>query len=404
MIYELKKFYKNPAIKILFVIVIFLSISMPIYFIYDFHVEGFDFEKEETTMETGLKAIKNRKERVQKFKGILTEEKLNKSLEYYKSVEGEEFSVHKMEEEYPSFYGILYEGFSPYISVEDFNIAEIKNTKDYYSRNTIKLKEEIDSLGENFLTETEKDEIIKRGEEIDKPFEIDFIGQWQPVISSLFFPYLIIVFLGILISSQIFSFEKENEMDLILNISHKKKLKRIGINKILAMIFYLTIVFLISTIIISGIVFGFVGVSGWNTQIQLLPDLFTSIYNFTIGQMYLYFILISFISIIAITLIGTLVNSICKNTYISLIFTGILTITPMFLANNQSLPLIIQKIMYLQPIDGINIIPIVQSLFTFNLLGKNILLITGIFIIGIIYIVLGFILSPIIFSKRINEN
>ena len=39
---------------------------------------------------------------------------------------------------------------------------------------------------------------------------------------------------------------------------------------------------------------GIVGVSGWNTEIQLLPDLFTSIYDLTIGQMYLYFVLMYF--------------------------------------------------------------------------------------------------------------
>lgn len=267
----------------------------------------------------------------------------------------------------------------------------------------IKVKEKIDSSGDNYLTDNEKEEAISRAEKIEKPFTFDFTGQWQPVLSSLFFPYLIIVFLGIIVSSQIFSFEKEKEMDLILNGAGKKKLRKIGFNKVFSMIFYIAIVFIICTLIVSAIVFGIVGVSGWNTEIQLLPDLFTSIYDLTIGQMYLYFVLMSFVSIIAITLIGTLINSICQNTYISLIFTGLLTITPMFLVNDRTIPVFIQKILYLQPINGISIIPIMQSLFSFNIFGVNILLGTGIFIIGLLYTLIFIIVSPIIFSKKISK-
>lgn len=134
MIYELKKFYKNPAVKILFVIAIVLSIAMPTYFLLDFHSEGYDFEKQETTMEIGLKGIKNRKEKVQKNKGELRTEKLNESLEYYKSIKNHEYPINEMEEKYPGMYGVLYDGFSPYVPLEDFNIDEIDNTDDYYSR------------------------------------------------------------------------------------------------------------------------------------------------------------------------------------------------------------------------------------------------------------------------------
>ena len=59
MLYEMKKFYKNPAVMIVLVLAILLSISMPLFFINSY--EGYDYSTGEEIVIRGLDALKDRK-------------------------------------------------------------------------------------------------------------------------------------------------------------------------------------------------------------------------------------------------------------------------------------------------------------------------------------------------------
>ncbi|KEH90976.1 hypothetical protein Z965_09170 [Clostridium novyi A str. BKT29909] len=101
-------------------------------------------------------------------------------------------------------------------------------------------------------------------------------------------------------------------MDIILNSAGRKKLVSIGLRKIFAMIAYLTLEFILCTVICTTIIVGMFGASGWNCQIQILPKFFANIYNWSIGKMFINHFIIAWISILSVALIGAFINSIIQ--------------------------------------------------------------------------------------------
>lgn len=402
MIYEMKKFYKNPAVIILFVFAVSLSIAMPIFFINSY--ESYDYSTGEEIIITGLDGINDRKEKMQNSSGVLSIDKLNNALELYKSVSNVDTAYFKIEEEYPGIFLLLKEAYSPFIGSSGFQVSNILNTDNFYDRNIEKVGEKIESYGTNYLSTAEKQEVLKRASEIKKPFTLEFIDQWPILIKSLLFSYFAIVFSAIIISNQLFSFEKEENMDIILNTAGRKKLKTIGYKKVLAMLTYLTLEFLICSVFVSSIVFELSGVSGWDVQIQILPQFFTIIYNLSIGQMYLYYMLIAWICILCVALIGAFINSIFQKTYTSVIISTLLVVVPMFLKDSEFLSFNIQKFLYLQPVNGVNLFSFIDSLFSYNLCGSRVLTSTAMIIFAIACSAICIFLSPFIFTYRINKS
>ena len=192
-------------------------------------------------------------------------------------------------------------------------------------------------------------------------------------------------------------------MDIILNAVGRKKLKYIGFKKVLALLIYLTLEFLICSIIVSSIVFVPLGVSGWNSQIQILPEFFMSIYNLSFGQLYIYSMVIAWISILCIALIGAFINSIFQKTYTSLIISILFTVSPMFLRNSEYLPINVQKILHSQPINGINIFSYIISLYSYHLFNNTVLTSTIILTFAVVCSIICIFLSPLIFAYRINR-
>lgn len=396
----MRKFYKNSAIIILTGVIVFLSIGMPIFFIYDY--ENYDYSKDEEAVVGGLEGLKLRKQQIKKVEGILTIDELNQALILYKSFPLGSKAYYKVEDQYPGLFQLLREAYSPYAEENNFVVNNISNADDFYEKSAQKVKSKMEAFGEGYFSQKEIEEALHRVDEIDKPFLLKFVDQWAILIKSLIFVYSGIVFLAIIISSQIFSYEKEKNMDIILKATGKRKLLKVGYKKSLAMIWYLVIQFFLSNVIVAGIVFGLLGISGWNSQLQIMPDFFTVIYNWTFGEAYIIFMSISGICILSIALIGAFINAIFQRTYTSLIILILIIIPPMFLKNNSFLPRTIERLFMIQPINGINLLGYIDSLFNYKIGVFQILSATTILYLAIGYFIVFFILSPYIFEKRIN--
>ncbi|MDR7870351.1 MAG: hypothetical protein RIN55_05795 [Tissierellaceae bacterium] len=398
----MKKFYKSSSVVILLALSILLSIAMPIFFINSY--ESYDYSTGEEITIKGLSGLKDKKEKVQRISGILSVDKLNNALELYKSVPNRDKAYFKIEEEYPGIFPLLKEAYSSLIGSSGFQVSDIPNADSFYDRNIEKVEERIDLFGNNYLSNAEKQKAIKRALNIKKPYLYEFTDQWPILIKSLLFSYFAIVFSSIIISNQLFSVEIEEGMDIILTTAGRKKLISIGCKKVFAMLTYVTLEFLVCSILVSSIVFGLLGVSGWNVQIQMLPQFFTIIYDLSIGQMYLYYMLIAWISILCVALIGALINSIFQKTYTSIVISTLLITVPMFLKNSEFLSFDIQRFMYIQQINGVNLFSFIDSLFSYNLLSSRVLTSTAIILFSIACSAICIILCPYFFAQRINKN
>lgn len=403
MLYEMKKFYKNSAIIILLVLGILLSIAMPVFFIHDY--ESYDYSTGKEVAIKGLDGLRLRKEQVKKTTGVLSTEKLDDALALYKSLPAGDEAYFKVEEDYPELFRFLKEAYLPYAGGNEFLlVGSIPNADDFYDRNVEQVKGKIIAYGETtYLSDDETQEVLKRASVIEKPFKYEFFDQWPILIKSLIFVYPVLAFSAILISNQLFSFEKEKNMDIILNSVGRKKLIGIGYKKILAMVCYLTFEFLLCSIIVSSIVFGLVGVTGWNSQIQIMPEFFTMVYNWSLGQMFICFMIIAWICILSIALIGAFINSVFQKTYASLIMSVLLIVPPIFLKSSSFLPVPVRKFLCTQSINGINLLSFIDSLFSYKIGPYRVLNSSIIVVFAGVYFIICMLLAPILFTKRINK-
>ncbi|KEH89094.1 membrane protein [Clostridium novyi A str. 4540] len=402
MFSEMKKFYKNTAIIISLVLSVVLAIGMPILFIYDY--ASYDYSNGKEVVIEGVKGLNYRKQQMQKVSGILSTDKLNKALNFYKSQPKGDDAYFKIEDKYPGMYSFLKDAYAPYGSGSSFDVSSIQNADNFYNKSTERVEEKINLFGKKVISTSEKQEGINRAAIIGKPYNIEFVDQWTILIKSLLLVYIFIILSGILISNQLFSFEKENNMDIILNSAGRKKLVSIGLKKIFAMIAYLTLEFILCTVICTTIIIGMFGASGWNCQIQILPKFFANIYNWSIGKMFINHFIIAWISILSVALIGAFINSIIQKTYASLTIAAFLTVTPMFLKNNTLVSAKIQRYLCVQPINGVSLVSFMNSLLIYQLGSYKALTAYVILLISILCSITGIIFSPIIFSKRINKN
>src|SRR5690606_4393719 len=121
------------------------------------------------------------------------------------------------------------------------------------------------------------------------------------------------------------------------------------------------------------------------------------IYDMTIGQMYLYYMLIAWICILSLALIGAFINSIMQTTYTSLVISSLIIVIPMFMKDSEYLSNNIQKFLYLQPINGVSLLSFIDSLFSYSLCDSRVLLSTAIIIFAIVCSIICMSLSPFIF-------
>ena len=120
--------------------------------------------------------------------------------------------------------------------------------------------------------------------------------------------------------------------------------------------------------------------------------------------MFIWYLIIAWISILSIAVIGSLINAIFQELYSSSIIMLIVMITPIFLRDSSFFMLGLKKVLYIQPINGISLLHFIDNLFIYNAGSFKMLSAHMILIVSLIYLFIGIILSPIVFSKRIGKQ
>ncbi|KEI00054.1 hypothetical protein [Clostridium botulinum] len=396
MLNELKKFTSKLHIKILILVVIIASIAVPIECIKNFYA----MKSGKTNSVEGKAAIPLLKERYENSKGILTIDKLNKALKYYKSKSDADTAYVETGIKYPGIFSLMEKAYIADYTKESAIFHKLKNMNDFYTRNINLITKDLNH-SENIYEPWEKNIILKKAKTIDKPFNVDFSKHWEYIYKNFMICFMLIAISAIVIGSRLFSYEKDKNMDILLVSLGDNSLKKIGKNKIKALLIFLTVELLISVIIISIIMFSNTGLSAWNSQIQI--QYFTSIYNLTFGEAYLLIIFTGWISILAIGMFTATLNAFTQKSYVTLILGVLITFVPMIVARLNAFPVIITKFFKIQPINGFSIIENLESLQIFNFIFFNTLTMTAIIINAIIILGICTVISPRLFSTKIKN-
>lgn len=397
MLDELRKFRNDFSVKILFLIVILASIAVSIAPIKGFSaIESVD----SANIIKGKPAISILKERYENSKGELSIDKINEVLNYYKSISGTDRAYIESNIKYPGIISLLSDAYSIGHTSEIQNLNKIENTNDFYDRNIIKIESILENSHDDYKS-WEKDVIVEKVKSIDTPFILDFSKQWVNAYKSLTIIFIIISLSAILIGSRLFSYEKENNMDVILSTLGKKEIQNIGKNKVFALLTFLSIEFLLGVLIVSIIIFSTTGINAWSSQIQI--EYFTSVYNLTFGGAYLLFIFMAWISLMAIGTLVATINSIMQKSYVSLVIGVLVVFFPLLAIRISSLPLSIIKFMSIQPVNGFEMIRNVLSLQIFNFIFIKCLTTTAIIFCSFIIFIVCTAIAPKLFSVRIKN-
>jgi len=398
MLNELKKFTSQLYIKILILVVILASIVVSIAPIKSFsEIESID----NTNYLQGKAAIHLIKERYNNSKGILTTDKLNEVLKYYKSMPSGDAAYLKTDIEYPGIFSLMNNAYTSSDTKEGDRFSKLNNMNDFYERNIELITKKLND-SENTYESWEKNIILEKAKTIDKPFVVDFSNQWVKVYPALTICFMIIAISAIVIGSNLFSYEKDKNMDILLVSLGDRHLRNIGRSKIKALLTFLTVEFLVSVIIISIVVFANTGISAWNSQIQI--EYFTSIYHLTFGQAYLLSLFTGWISIMAIGTFVAALNAFTQKSYITLVVGFLVTFIPIIVVRLNALPIIVTKFFKIQPINGFFVSKNLLSLQVFNFLFSHTLAITAIIIDSVIILGICIFIAPRLFSKRVKNT
>lgn len=396
MLNEMKKITRDIVVKLMFLIIIIISIAFSI-----FSIKSVTVQKDIDSMELvrGKDGIKMQKEQYERTKGEITTDKVNGIINFYNSIADPNEAYIKTDFEFPGTFQLVSEGYTKGLLNNPEEIRNIENGDDFNNRNTIKIKSIIDESN-NKYKDFEEQEILKRSEKIRKPLYMDYHGQWEYIFKSFTLTFIAISISAIFIGSKLFSYEKEKKMDLVLVTLGSRKIKQIGRNKFIAMLLFLTIEFIVAILIISIIIFSNMGISAFTSQIQI--KYFTSILNLNFGTAYLLSIFTSWISIMAIGVLVATINSFIQRTYKTLVIGFISVLIPIIGSRINSLPIIFKKFMMLNPINGGMVEQNINSLNILNF-GIKVPLQTGIIIFAVIILIIGFFLSPKIFNRKIRD-
>lgn len=396
MLNEMKKITRDIAVKVLFLIIIILSVGISI-----FSINSASSQESLDSSEriNGKDAINLQKTEFLKTKGEITTDKVNEVINYYKKIQGADEAYMKTNFEFPGTFEIVSDAYTKGIFTDSENLRNLENGDDFYNRNAIKIKSILDESN-NKYKDFEKQEILKRAEEVSKPFNMDYSEQWTYIFKAFTLVFIVISLSAVFIGSKLFSYEKEKNMDLILVTLGDKKVKNIGKNKVIAMLSFLTIEFIVSVLIISLIIFSSAGFTALTSQVQI--KYFTSIMNLNFGTAYLLSIFTGWLCIMAVGVLVATINSFIQRNYKTLVVGFITVFIPIIVSRVNSLPLTFKKFMMLNPINGVMVEQNINSLNIFNF-GIKVPLQTGIIIFAVVILIIGILVSPKIFNKNIRD-
>ncbi|KEI09728.1 membrane protein [Clostridium sp. K25] len=396
MLNELKKFTSKLYIKILILVVILASVVIA-----NLGSKGFSAITSATgNIVKGKAAISLMKEQYKNSKGALTIDKLNKALKYYNSILDTGLQSVETDIKYLGIFDLMEKAYVYDDAKESAIFHKLKNMNDFYSRNIKVITKNLNHSKDNYEP-WEKNIILEKAKTIDKPFIVDFNMHWINVYKCFIICFMVIGFSAIIIGSRLFSYEKDKHMDILLVSLGDNSLRKIGKNKIKALLTFLTVELLISVTIISIIMFLNTGIDAWNSQIQI--QYFASIYNLTFGQAYLLSIFVGWISILAIGVFTATLNAFTQKSYVTLILGVIVVFIPMISARLNAFPVIVTKFFKMQPMNGFFIIENLESLQVFNFLFFNTLTMSAIIINAIIILAICIVISPRLFSIKIKN-
>lgn len=384
MKYEALKILRQVPFKIIFLLLLTLSIVSPFLSIKNYRD---DLKESFKDMTEGVDCVKVQKEKYKNAGDKLSTELLNQALSEYKKTGGETWV--NIENKIPGAMLLLEKAYSPVRDLDFKHLMNLKSANDFYEKRIERIKEKISFKDdEDKYKDYEKELIIKRASELTTPLNYSFPYAYPIFFKNMEYVYMINIILALIISSSIFTMEKEKKMLSIIKALGSKKIRKVNNNKIKAVIAVNISVFVLTFIVVSLIIFSNLGMNT-TAPVQLLPAHFLSFYNFSLFKMTVLSTVLSLSSMIAVIFVGCIINYNMKSSLSSLIMNAFIIFSPLFLKNIPYIPDFLRKIFQLMPINGVFLEANIDCLHIYNIFGFKLGIIESIFFVNLIIILIS---------------
>jgi len=356
IIFELKKILRS---KTAFFSVVFILIF--IFILSSEFIINEKIQKNENILR-GFSAISVLNDSSYSFTGNLTEEKISKTIKNHI----ENNTLNDVEK-------TIISAFSENQDISIISKLMPEDSVVFYD----KYRERISKINSIYNTNNfnKQNKIISEYEKVKQPFYYEYSEGWKKIIHGFrFLIPLLILLIGISVSS-VFSSEFSNETEYIIFSSKYKKSKIIFI-KILAAVFFSSLLYLISVIIYTSVLLLIYGYGGYNLSIQILS--FISPYGLNIGGLYVLSVLTGYISMIEFVFIIFLISTFIRKPVYLYIISALLMFLPLFITQKN------EYLFFLFPVNSSDIIKVINSYTVYGFFGKQLNVYSGIILYSVI--------------------
>lgn len=401
MIREFQKIYSRPVSFGLLAAAVLLSIGLSAFFIHNY---GYEVHQDEKVFYyDGLDAVQVEKEAMENIPSVLSVENLNASIQYYRQFSDTKTANEAYDRKYPEWRSLFENVYASILTDNGDVLGKRKNADDFYEKILEKIPEWMAGYDGIIYSKAEKERAAKLLSRIRKPYVQEFFGQWTILLKASFFCFYALILYAVFLAGQIFSYENECGMDLLLVPCGKRKAQRIAYQKLGGVLVYLTFVITSCVLIQLLLIFICCGISGGNNSIQTVWEFISCLYPMTVWQFFLYSYLVAWVSLLCIVSVSAFLNAWTKNRYLSIALTALVLAFPYIMERTFEESAVIQRFAFLQPVTGIKVLAYGPSLRTFALgpiilRGGDAVLIECLVLLGV-----TFWLAPKVYWKKMRE-
>lgn len=402
MKYELKKIFLKPVNKIVFAILIIVTITAGLLTIRDVR-----YLTDSGEHITGIAAARELKKAKNEWRGELTKDRLKQvvkenakmrsGIKPQDEYEDESDYWKAQDEAFQKAQGIsdikemISNAFSKMDEYDYYKADQIKagEVGAFYERRISNLKEWLDTTDENF-TDAEKKFLIGQYENLKTPIFYEYADGWKALLDSQYLLTLmtiVVVVIGFFVAG-IFSDEFQYKADSIF-FSAKLGRGRAVCAKIGAGFVTVTAVYWGAVCLYTLFVLGTLGFGGAGCAVQTGGN-WKSFYNISYLQDFMLTAAGGYIGSLFILLLAMLVSAKSRSTVFAITIPFALSCAPMFLGR---VPLL-TRIMTLFPDQLLRINKVLEDFIMYEVGGR----VTGyIFVCMVLYLVLSIVLLPVLY-------
>lgn len=331
--FEIKKIFSKTINKIVFAGLLAVTLLAALLAIRD--VKYINENGETVSAFTAARKLQELKNR---YKGPLSEEVLQEVIEQNKNMKENSANRDDALQKSQSFSDIrdmitlAFGEFGGY----DYDIADNISTeevKNFYQRRITGLEEYLNSEKmKGAFTDEEKTYLINQYKQTETPLHYEYADGWKALLDSQYLPtlmMLVVVLIGFMVAG-IFSDEFQYKADAIF-FSAKLGRNKAIVSKIGAGFIVTTGMYWVSMFIYSAIILITLGFGGADCQIQTGFSNWSSIYNLTYWQDYIFTMVGGYIGMLFILTLAMFISAKCRSTVLAITVPFVLSCVPMFL-------------------------------------------------------------------------